>query len=317
MEDETVVSDAEGEADPTEEPGEKSQEQVHHLTKDHIQEGLSLLCKSGNGLAHAFIKLDLKEKGLRDISAISSFIHIRFLDLSNNRLTHLSPLASLTQLLWLKVDSNAIESFKEQPFAQLTFLQWMSIGMNLLTDLQGLVGPSLESLNLTSNSIQKLTGLESGCFANLATLELRGNQLDSTKGINLPNLRHLYLAQNAIKHLEGLERLERLTTLHLRGNQIETLDGLHPNMKCLQYLNVRGNVISDENGLQSLKFLSKTLQTLVLLENPLVEISDYRINVVMILPNLERLDKDPVSAEEKNEAWEKLRELYEEGELGP
>lgn len=317
MEDETVVSDAEGEADPTEEPGEKSQEQVHHLTKDHIQEGLSLLCKSGNGLAHAFIKLDLKEKGLRDISAIGSFIHIRFLDLSNNRLTHLSPLASLTQLLWLKVDSNAIESFKGQPFAQLTFLQWMSIGMNLLTDLQGLVGPSLESLNLTSNSIQKLTGLESGCFANLATLELRGNQLDSTKGINLPNLRHLYLAQNAIKHLEGLERLERLTTLHLRGNQIETLDGLHPNMKCLQYLNVRGNVISDENGLQSLKFLSKTLQTLVLLENPLVEISDYRINVVMILPNLERLDKDPVSAEEKNEAWEKLKELYEEGELGP
>lgn len=38
-----------------------------------------------------------------------------------------------------------------------------------------------------------------------------------------------------------------------------------------------------------------------------MEISDYRINVVMILPNLERLDKDPVSAEEKNEAWEKLR----------
>lgn len=46
---------------------------------------------------------------------------------------------------------------------------------------------------IVGNSIQKLTGLESGYFANLATLELRGNQLDSTKGINLPNLRHLYL----------------------------------------------------------------------------------------------------------------------------
>lgn len=46
-------------------------------------------------------------------------------------------------------------------------------------------------------------------------------------------------AQNVIKQLEGLEKLERLITLHLRDNQLETLDGLSPNMKCLQYLNVR------------------------------------------------------------------------------
>lgn len=41
-------------------------------------------------------------RGLNDIAAISSYIHLRFLDVSNNHLTDLSPLASLTQLLWLK-----------------------------------------------------------------------------------------------------------------------------------------------------------------------------------------------------------------------
>ena len=47
--------------------------------------------------------------------------------------------------------------------------------------------------SLAGNSIQKVNGLQSGCFANLVTLELRGNQLDTTHGINLPNLRQLYL----------------------------------------------------------------------------------------------------------------------------
>lgn len=51
-------------------------------------------------------------------------------------------------------------------------------------------------------------------------------------------------AQNLIKKLEGLDKLERLITLHLRDNQLESLDGLSPNMKCIQYLNVRCAIIS-------------------------------------------------------------------------
>lgn len=41
-------------------------------------------------------------RGLNDIAAISTYTHLRFLDASNNNLIDLSPLASLTQLLWLK-----------------------------------------------------------------------------------------------------------------------------------------------------------------------------------------------------------------------
>uniref|UniRef100_A0A8C6TBI8 Leucine-rich repeat-containing protein 23 n=1 Tax=Neogobius melanostomus TaxID=47308 RepID=A0A8C6TBI8_9GOBI len=287
--------------------------QVQALTQDHMQEALSLLCKTGNGLAHAFIKLDLKERGLTDISAIRNFIHIRFLDLSNNRLSDLSPLASLTQLLWIKVDSNVMQSLRGQPFAQLTYLQWLNVAVNLLKDMEGLAGPSsLETLNLIGNSIDKISCLEHNRFANLATVELRGNHLETTEGFHLPNLRRLYLAHNAIKRLEGLEKLERLQTLHLRENQIETLNGLNFNMKSLQYLNVRlGNKVADENDIQSLRFVSKSLQILVLSENPVVETSDYRINIVMLLPNLERLDKDPVTYEERVEAKEKFKERVE------
>lgn len=72
-------------------------------------------------------------------------------------------------------------------------------------------------------------------------------------------------------------------------------------------LSLRGNAILDENALQCLGLVSKTLRTLVLSENPLVETSDYRLSVLILLPQLERLDKEPVSPEERTEALEKIK----------
>lgn len=35
-----------------------------------------------------------------------------------------------------------------QPLAQFPYLQWLSMVLNRITDLHGLVGPALESVNL-------------------------------------------------------------------------------------------------------------------------------------------------------------------------
>lgn len=72
-------------------------------------------------------------------------------------------------------------------------------------------------------------------------------------------------------------------------------------------LSFRGNAILDENALQSLRLVSKTLRALVLSENPLVETTDYRLSVLVFLPRLERLDKEPVSPEERTEAQERIK----------
>ncbi|XP_034151950.1 leucine-rich repeat-containing protein 23 [Esox lucius] len=282
------------------------------LTQDMITQGLSMLCHTGSGLAHAFVKLELKDKRLTDIALVRSFVHVRFLDVSSNHLSDLSPLAALAQLLWLKCDGNKVPGFKGQPLGQLMHLQWLSLALNHLKDLEGLEGVGLESLNLTGNRIQRVSGLQYHRLTNLVTLELRGNKLETTDGIHLPNLRQLYLAQNIIKHLEGLDKLERLTTLHLRDNQLTTLDGISPNMKSLQYLNVRGNLVFSQRGLQSLVGVSRSLRVLVLMENPVVEMEDYRVLVLTHLPLLECLDKEPVSPEEKTEAHEKLRGFSDE-----
>uniref|UniRef100_A0A2K6RY89 Leucine rich repeat containing 23 n=1 Tax=Saimiri boliviensis boliviensis TaxID=39432 RepID=A0A2K6RY89_SAIBB len=206
------------------------------LSEDMMKEGLSLLCKTGTGLGHAYVKLEVKERDLTDIYLLRSYIHLRYVDVSENHLTDLSPLNHLTHLLWLKADGNRLRSaqLNERPY-----LQTASFAYNQITDTEGISHPRLGSLNLKGNSIRMLTGLDPQKLISLHTVELRGNQLESTLGINLPKLKNLYLAQNLLKKVEGLEHLSNLTTLHLRDNQIDSLSGFSKEMKSLQYLNLR------------------------------------------------------------------------------
>ncbi|XP_051819284.1 leucine-rich repeat-containing protein 23 isoform X1 [Antechinus flavipes] len=219
------------------EEGEEAEEFIPKpITEDIMKEGLSLLCKTGNGLSHAYVKLEAKDKELTDISLLSSYIHLRYVDLSENRLSDLSPLNNLTHLLWLKLDYNRLQSAR---MVELPYLQIASFAYNQIIDTEGITHPKLTSLDLKGNNIKKVTGLDPQKLSNLHTLELRGNQLETTLGLDLPKLKSLYLAQNQLKKIEGIENLQQLSTLHLRDNKISELNGFSPEMKLLQYLNLR------------------------------------------------------------------------------
>ena len=112
--------------------------------------------------------------------------------------------------------------------------------------------------------ISELKGLEAEKLPSLHTLELRENKLLSTKGIKLPNLKSLFIAANMIIKLEDLEELKSLTALHLRDNKLENLDGFSEKLASLQYINLRGNLISDYKEVKKLQVLPK-LKALVLL----------------------------------------------------
>uniref|UniRef100_A0A663F245 Leucine-rich repeat-containing protein 23 n=1 Tax=Aquila chrysaetos chrysaetos TaxID=223781 RepID=A0A663F245_AQUCH len=183
-----------------EEEEEEEEEQVREavlapcpLTEEVVKEGLSLLCKTGNGLAHAYVKLEAKYKGLTDISLLECFIHLRYVDLSENKLQDLSPLSGLTHLLWLKVDGNLLTSACMQ---ELPYLQIISFAHNRIKDMEGITHPRLANLSLKGNKIQTALGLSHGQLFSLQILELRGNMLESTAGLNLPKLRNLYLVRD-------------------------------------------------------------------------------------------------------------------------
>ncbi|XP_005000703.1 leucine-rich repeat-containing protein 23 isoform X1 [Cavia porcellus] len=283
------------------------------LTEEMMKEGLSMLCKTGNGLAHAYVKLDLKDRDLTDISLLCSYIHLRYVDISENHLTDLTPLNNLTHLLWLKADGNQLRSAQ---LNELPYLQIASFAYNQITDTEGITHPRLASLDLKGNRIQVVTGLDPEKLKSLHTLELRANQLYTTVGINLPKLKKLFLGQNMLKKVEGLENLSDLTTLHLRDNHIETLSGFSKEMQSLQYLNLRGNSISSVGELAKLRELPK-LRALVLLENPCTDETDYRQEALVQMPHLERLDKEFYEEEERAEADEIRQRIKDEQEQEP
>jgi Leucine-rich repeat (LRR) protein len=117
------------------------------INEEILAEGLSLLCKTGNGLTHAYVRLDAAQRELTDISILKNYIHLRYIDLSNNNLIDISSLNSLTHLLTLKLDNNKLTSAKLDP---LPYLQHASFSNNRIKNTEGIAQPKLEILNLNS-----------------------------------------------------------------------------------------------------------------------------------------------------------------------
>jgi hypothetical protein len=87
----------------------------------------------------------LNYRNLTDITRLESFVHLRFIDLSNNRLRTINSLNRLKFLLTIKLDSNELSSFDLPPF---TYLQTLSLSNNRLRSVVGIEQPRLEILNL-------------------------------------------------------------------------------------------------------------------------------------------------------------------------
>ncbi|XP_017878382.2 leucine-rich repeat-containing protein 23-like [Ceratina calcarata] len=318
MEQEDEGREYEGEAKeyPTPKSSSIFEDTTRALTQSEAGECLHTLGKCDSGLGYAYLGLNASNKGLTDIRIIPMFKYVLYVNVSGNRLTTeaLNVLSSMKYLLMLQADKNQVSSAELEP---LPYLQVLTLNKNKLTSTSGISHRLLECLELNHNNIQEVT-LNPYDLENLKTLELRGNILTSTNGIFFPGLTRLYLAENQIEKLEGLEILVNLKILHLRSNKISNLDGFDARCGKLNYLNLRNNEMSKISELEKLSCLS-ALETLIILENPIVgdieedEEVAYRRIVLAMLPHLIRLDKNPVLYQERRDAKEFHRQMLRDG----
>ncbi|CAK9814935.1 Leucine-rich repeat-containing protein 23 [Anthophora plagiata] len=286
------------------------------LTYSEAGDCLHTLGKCESGLGYAYLSLNASNKGLTDIRVIPMFKYLLYVDVSGNKLTTeaLHYLTSMKYLLMIRADKNLVSSAGFEP---MPYLQVLTLNKNKLTSTSGISHKQLECLELNHNNIDEVT-LNPYDLENLKTLELRGNILTTTNGIFFPTLTRLFLAENQIEKLEGLEILVNLTTLHLRSNKLSSLNGFDSRCAKLNYINLRNNEIIKLSELEKLSCLP-ALETLIILENPAVpdreaeEDAVYRHIVLAMLPNLKRLDKDPVLFEEKREAKEFRKQMLHDG----
>ncbi|XP_063231862.1 dynein axonemal light chain 1 [Bacillus rossius redtenbacheri] len=138
-------------------------------------------------------------------------------------------------------------------------------------------------------------------LVNCRKLSLSTNMIEKISGLgSLKNLQILSVGRNYIKSFSGLEAVgETLEELWMSYNLIEKLKGVHV-LKNLKVLYLSNNLVKDWAEFNKLQELPN-LQDLVFVGNPLSDAYDetvWKSEAVKRLPNLKKLDGEPVIREE-------------------
>ncbi|KAJ3302314.1 Leucine-rich repeat-containing protein 23 [Kappamyces sp. JEL0829] len=281
------------------------------LTPELISQHISLIARTANGVSHAFTRLEIHDSEITNLASLQSFPHLRYIDCSDNHLVDIEEATGLEYLLSLNVQNNFISTLPAG-LDKKKYLQHLNLAKNRLRDKDWTITslPLLTFLNLNENKFTENIPLES--LGELVHLELRANKLKSAPArLAAPKLQRLYLAANEISTV-SLGDLTALQVLNLRGNKIETLDGLDK-LENLTYLNLRSNKIENQDELVKLQKNTK-LRVVVFTDNPIAAIDNYRIDMITKLPKLDRIDKEPVSQEERDEVFESQKAADEKDE---
>jgi internalin A len=180
------------------------------------------------------------------------------LTLQHAKISDLSPIATLSQLEVLKLDSNDIQDLS--PLVTLTQLKTLTISNNpRITSIEPLAANTqLESLDVSYLDLKYLYGIES--LSKLKELYARGNQIGDLTPFASPNgfsqLNKLDLSRNRIEDIFLLKLLPTLEYLSLSDNDIADLNPLGK-LTLLKELNLSRNLIVNPSPISNLKFLEK------------------------------------------------------------
>ncbi|MGB7326913.1 MAG: leucine-rich repeat domain-containing protein [Rubripirellula sp.] len=161
-----------------------------------------------------------KGKKIADLSGLEHCKALMLIDLENNEIQNLAPIAELKRLQSVTLAGNKIRDIKP---------------------LQGLV--AMQLLDLSKNQIEDLAPI--GKMSNLRTLYVAENRLKSIKPLqSLTKVWSLDLAQNQISDLSPIGKFGWLTTLDITGNEVESLESL-TELRELDMLMISRNKVKD------------------------------------------------------------------------
>lgn len=138
MEEESYAEEETGEELEEKDYGEEDQPEYEStISLDEIERDTCVLTRAEAGeclhnlgkciaqYEHAYLSLDASDRGLTDVSVIPSFRHVRYVNVSGNRLTSeaLRALETMSYLQTLRADRNRLTSaeLKPMPYLQVIF----------------------------------------------------------------------------------------------------------------------------------------------------------------------------------------------------
>ena len=307
MDDDQQNPDALPEED--QEPKPDPNEEMYKF-RDLLKTGLSNIAPTGDNLSFAYTTLNLAEKEILNLfGLLRGYPNLRYVNLSNNKLTSLESITELPHLISLNVSKNEltdISIFSDE--SKLPHLQHLNMSGNKLTKLAPLGLKRLRKLFLNENEITTCRHLKG--HDNLEFLELQKNKLKNLKGImNMSNLRQLNVSENEIEDFRHLINLPKLQRLNLNTNNIDKIQAPLPFLPLIEHIDIGGNKLPDLKEIQKLEKIS-VLKSLNAVGNPATdEFGDAsKKELIMLLPKLQRINEDDVTADDRREALEELQE---------
>ncbi|KAG8545274.1 hypothetical protein GDO81_021148 [Engystomops pustulosus] len=261
-----------------------------NLSDNYLDKFVSYRPPSGIGILPNIQKLDLSRNSLYT-DMIGYFLenapHLRYLSLSENSITSISPEMFLgtPSLEVLDLHNNIIMDIEEGSFEDLFHLKNINLAMNSITCISQFNLRQLKSLNLSKNSLQSFYTSESDEEYQLRDVDLSDNKLVSFPVFpNVNNIVSLNLSMNLIRFGEETSQKEyswleedggrdasmvdllKLTHLDLSYNNIQFIaEDVFTTMPMLKLVNL------SRNCLQSFQFGDKvklnSLEELDLSEN--------------------------------------------------
>ena len=143
----------------------------------------------------------------------------------------------------------------------------------------------------------------------LLTLYLQENLIETIEGLDsLRNLRQLNLSDNLIKRVEGLGELKMLDTLLLKRNRIGKegdVDDIRGLLDCptLSCVDISDNYVESANALEEVFVRMPRLGVLYFTNNPAIKKTrNYKKTYIAQIPTLKYLDDRPVFEEDRRYA---------------
>merc|ERR1719234_201371 len=167
---------------------------------------------------HAYLRVDLENFGLTSIDAIRTFVHLQFVNVSHNKLRSLEPLSKLPYLLHLCASHNFLE--RTQTFGPPRQMETCDLSFNSLVEIGDWSAHKyLRELNLKGNLIPRIP--DGGLRFNkcLRMVDLSQNHLRKIENFP-PKIEALFLSQNQITSLDGIQNLPELQVLNVKQNLI-------------------------------------------------------------------------------------------------
>ncbi len=158
----------------------------------------------------------IQTHGIKNLLGLENAVNLEKLDLNENEISDLSPIAKLNKLTKLSLIRNRISDL--QPLSELTNLEYLDLYANKIENISPLAKlTNLKHLDLHNNNDQ--TG-------DPVHPTIRGGIKDISVVKNLTKLEMLSLGSNNISDITPIKNLTNIKDLVLGGNHISDYSGL-------------------------------------------------------------------------------------------